>query len=388
VRRSVVVGAGLAGLHAAQAARKHGFEGELIVIGDEAALPYDRPPLSKQLLAGKVEKEECQLPCPDLGAEWWTSTAAVGFRPDEHVVDLDDGRSVPYDGLVIATGRRARSLPVPDLEGFFTLRTLQDSDALKAAARTTSRVVVIGAGFIGCEVAATLAGRGTESITLVDIAETPMPVLGEAAGGRARELHEEHGVRFELGIGVAGFEGERHVEAVKLTDGRRLEADVVLVAVGAVPNTEWLDGAGFELHQGCVRCDEYCLATGADDVAAAGDAAAWPHPVAGDLVAIEHWTNARDMARAAMANLLAEPGDRKPYVPVTSFWSDQYDLKIKSLGFLKSASCFEVIEDDPEHHRLVVEAYRDGELIGVVLFNRNRLQADYQRKLHAAAAAV
>jgi NADPH-dependent 2,4-dienoyl-CoA reductase/sulfur reductase-like enzyme len=388
LRRILVAGAGLAGLHAAQTLRRSGFDGDLLVVGDEPAMPYDRPPLSKQLLAGKIDPAECRLPCDGLEAEWRTGCAAVRLDSSRRVVELDDGSDVEYDGLVIATGRRARTVPTPDLEGFFMLRTLEDSRALGAAARQARRVVVVGAGFIGCEVAATLRSGGTESITLVDIADQPMPPIGQAAGARAKEFHEEHGVTFELGVGVEEYEGEGRVEAVRLADGRRIEADLVLVAVGAAPNTEWLQDSGLEFHQGCVRCDEHCFAVGADGVVAVGDMAAWPHPQAEGLVAVEHWTNARDMARAGAANLLARPEDRTPYVPVPSFWSDQYDVKIKSLGFLKFATSFDVVEDDPAQHRLVVEAHKDGDLVGVVLFNRNRLTADYQRMLSGSAAAV
>jgi NADPH-dependent 2,4-dienoyl-CoA reductase/sulfur reductase-like enzyme len=388
MRRIVVVGAGLAGLHAAQTLRRKGFEGDLLVIGDEQAMPYDRPPLSKQLLAGAIEPSECSLPAEGFEAQWRTGCAAVRLDTSNRLIELDDGSQVGYDGLVLATGRRARTLPVPDLEGFFTLRTFEDSQALRAAADDARKIVIIGAGFIGCEVAATLHSGGAKSITLVDVADQPMPPIGRAAGDRAKQFHQEHGVTFDLGTGVQEYEGDGRVEAVRLVDGRRLEADLVLVAVGAAPNMEWLEGSGLEFHKGCVRCDEHCFAVGAEDVVAVGDIAAWPHPAAGDLVAIEHWTNARDMARAGAANLLAEPGDRAPYVPVPSVWSDQYDVKIKTLGFLSLATAFDVVEDEPADHRLVVEAHNDGELVGVVLFNRNRLQADYQRKLKSALAAA
>jgi NADPH-dependent 2,4-dienoyl-CoA reductase/sulfur reductase-like enzyme len=387
VRRIVVVGGGLAGHRAAEALRRGGFAGHLSIVGDETHRPYDRPPLSKRLLGGVHEEEHCFFPVDDLNIDWVLGSPATGLDLGAGVVRLADGTAIEFDDLVIATGRRARQWPhVEGLDGLFTLRSLDDARSLRAAVGAESRVAIIGAGFIGCEVAATLRGLGVREVTLIDIAPYPMPVLGAEAGERAARLHTRHGVRLRLGQSVEAIEGDGHVTAVTLVGGERIDADVVLVAVGAVPNSEWLIGSGIELLAGAVVCDEFCFAVGTDgssieNVVAVGDVAAWRHPHAAGPVSIEHWTNARDMAAAAAANLLAEPGGRTPFTSVPTFWSDQYDVKIKSAGFLRAATSFTVVEEDPDKPSLVVEAHRGGELVGAIVFNKNRAIIGYQRKL-------
>src|SRR5206468_6564762 len=237
-----------------------------------------------------------------------------GLDTTARVVRLEGGAELRYDGLVIATGRRARSWPnLPDLQGFHMVRTLEDAAELRRAVRTDSRVVIVGAGFIGCEVAATLRGLGVEDVTVIDVAPHPMPALGAEVGERAIRLHESHGVRFRLGTSVAMFEGDAHVEAVLLEDGERLPADLVLLALGSQPNSEWLDGSGLELVDGAVLCDEHCFAVGADDVVAVGDIAAYPYADACGPLSVEHWAIARDMAETAAANLPGEPEARRPF---------------------------------------------------------------------------
>jgi 3-phenylpropionate/trans-cinnamate dioxygenase ferredoxin reductase subunit len=385
VRRIVVVGAGLAGLHAAQALRKAGFGGEVVVVGDEPDAPYDRPPLSKDVLAGTATAASCALASGGLDAGWRLGRRATALDAAARVVTLDGAEALPYDGLVIATGRRARSLPITVPAGCHTLRSLADARRLRAALAAAEGLVIVGAGFIGCEVASTARKLGL-AVDVVDVAPHPMPVMGAVAARHAQALHEAHGVRFHLGAGVEGFDadGEGHVAAVRLAGGHRLPTGLVLVAVGSVPNTEWLAGSGLTLERGCVRCDEHCLADGADGVVAVGDVATWPHPGAGGLAALEHWTNARDMARAGAHNLLSGPGDRTPYAPVPTFWSEQHGVKLKSVGFLGQATSHAVVEDDPEHGRFVVEALHEDRLVGAVMFNRNRLYAGYQRRLQSA----
>jgi NADPH-dependent 2,4-dienoyl-CoA reductase/sulfur reductase-like enzyme len=387
MRRIVIVGAGLAGLNAARTLRREGFNGELIVVGDEPSPPYDRPPLSKQVLAGTMDTTDCVFDDHAvIDASWQLGRAVTALRTADQVVELDSGGELAYDGLVIATGRRARELTMPDLEGVVTLRRLDDASRLQAAARNARNVVIVGAGFIGCEVAATLRGSCGARVTVIDVAEAPMPAIGAEAGARARGLHEQHGVDFRLRAGVASIDGGERVEAVTLDDGSRLRADIVLVAVGAVPNTEWLESSALTLHNGSVVCDEQCFAAGADNIVAVGDVAAWPHPQAGGLTAVEHWTNARDMARAGACNLLVGREAAARYEPIPSFWSDQYDVKIKSLGFLRQATSFAVVEEDTDRRRLVVEALRGEQLVGVILFNRNRALVDYQQRLELAAS--
>lgn len=385
MRRMVIVGAGLAGHRAAQAARREGFDGELIVVGDEVHRPYDRPPLSKQLLAGSMEHADTFYAHEDLEVEWKLGSAATRLDTERNLVELADGEQIAYDGLVLCTGRRAREWPdLPDLDGFFTLRNLDDTTSLRAAIKPGGKAAIVGAGFIGCEVAATLRGLGVEQVTLIDIAPYPMPVLGPEIGQRAIALHQKHGVNLRLGTSVAMFDGRDRVEAVRLEDGERIEADFVLLALGSLPNTEWLEDSGLELVRGAVRTDEYCIAVGTDNVAAAGDIALYPHPGAPDPICIEHWSNARDMGATAAANLLNGPGSRQVFVAVPTFWSDQYDVKIKSAGLLGIADSWKVVEEDTEKPRLVVEAYKGDDLVGAVVFNKNRTIIDYQRKLQAA----
>lgn len=389
MERIVVVGAGLAGHRAALAVRSEGFTGELIIIGDERHQPYDRPPLSKQLLAGTFTPEQCFFPQADVAGTWLLGSPATALDTVARVVSLANGTDVHYDGLVIATGRRARQWPLSHgVAGVHTLRTIEDALAFQSSVAPDDKVVIIGAGFIGCEVAATLRSHGVESVFVVDVSRYPMPVLGEEVGARAALLHSQHGVQFRLESGVSEIVGERQVEAVALISGERLEADHVLVAVGSEPNSEWLLGSDVLLQAGAVVCDEYCAVLGLDGLAlpgvvAAGDIAAWPHPHGGGPVCIEHWSNARDMAAHAVANLVGQR-ERTPFTAVPTFWSDQYHVKIKSAGFLRAADRFTVVSEDVDKPSLVVEAHRGDELVGAVVFNMNRTIIDYQRRLAAA----
>lgn len=359
--RIVVVGAGLAGARAATQLRKDGFEGTLVIIGDEPHKPYTRPPLSKQLLAGEQTAEDVVIKVDGLeDGDFMLSTEAVGLDPEAKVVKVAGGDGVPYDGLVIATGRRAREAPDDGL----TLRGLDDAQRLSEAVGEGTKVVIVGAGFIGCEVAATLTKRGAE-VTLIDIADQPLTPLGPEAGERMAAIHREHGVDLRLGV----------------EPGEIPEGDVVLYALGAVPNTEWLEGSGLELDdRGAVVTDACCFAAGHDDIVAAGDCAAWPHPhAAGDTISIEHWTHASDMGRAAAKNLLAGRDAATPFTAVPTFWSDQYDVNIKSAGFPHEADSREVVHD--EDGALVIEGHREGNLVGAIVLNKNRSWLDYRRQL-------
>jgi NADPH-dependent 2,4-dienoyl-CoA reductase/sulfur reductase-like enzyme len=387
MKRLVIVGAGLAGHRAAQAARREGFDGDLIIVGDETHKPYDRPPLSKQLLAGTMTDEDTFFAHEGLDVEWVLGSPATALDTDRDVVTLGNGIEVPYDGLVLCTGRRAREWPdLPDLEGFYSVRNLEHTAELRAEVRPDAKAVLVGAGFIGCEVAATLRTLGVEDVTVIDIAPYPMPALGPEVGARAVTLHEAHGVKLLMSQSVARFEGsDGRVSAVHLKDGTRLEADFVLLSLGSMPNTEWLDGSGLTLEQGVVKVDDYTIAIGTDNVAAAGDIALYPHPGSpGEPVCIEHWSNARDMGAIAAKNLIAPPAQREVFVAVPTFWSDQYDVKIKSAGLLKLADNWKVVEEDPERPSLLVEAYRGADLVGAIVFNKNRSIIQYQRNLQAA----
>jgi NADPH-dependent 2,4-dienoyl-CoA reductase/sulfur reductase-like enzyme len=379
----VIVGASLAGLRAAQSARKAGFEGELVIVGAEEHLPYTRPPLSKELLAGEQTTDGVLLPCDTLEAEWRLGAAATGIDRTARRVRLADGDEVPYDRLILTTGSRARPWPEAgaELDGIHLLRGLDDALALRAALdERPRRLAIVGAGFIGCEVAQTARKQGIE-VTMIDVAPTPMLPLGPELGMWCAGLHSEHGVDLRLGSGVAALHGQGRVEAVELSDGARIDADVVLVALGALPNTEWLAGSGLKADPG-LACDATLTAIGDPNILAAGDIVSWPHPLAdGDAIRIEHWTVAAEQGQLAGRNVLAEPGLRKPYVDPPYFWSDQYDVKIQSIGLPARADRIELLEATADGARLVYGAERDGRLIGMIALNAARRLGAYRMAL-------
>ena len=324
-RTVVVVGASLAGFRAAEELRHQGFDGRLVLVGDEPHRPYDRPPLSKQVLAGARPPEAADLPgTDDLDAEWVLGRRATALDVRGRRVTLDDGTAVAFDGCVVATGATPRRLPGwPDAAGVHVLRTLDDCAALRAdLAADPGRIVVVGAGFIGAEVAATARGLGVE-VTLLEALPVPLVrALGEAMGAVCADLHRDHGVDLRLGTGVDGIavDGDGRVAAVDLAGGGRVEAGVVVVGVGVRPNTDWLAGSGLEVGDGVV-CDETCLA--APGVVAAGDVARWPNRRFDEVMRVEHWDNAQEQGGHAARTLLADQeraGDTgTPFQRVTSF---------------------------------------------------------------------
>jgi NADPH-dependent 2,4-dienoyl-CoA reductase/sulfur reductase-like enzyme len=382
LRRLVIIGASLAGLRAAQAARKAGFDGEVVVVGDEPHLPYTRPPLSKEVLAGEHTIEQANLPTQELDVQWRLHVAATGLDRARRRVLLSDRDEVPYDRLIVATGSRARRWPGPggDLKGVHVLRGLDDLVGLREALERRPRLAVVGAGFIGCEVSSTARKLGLD-VTLIDIAPTPIMPLGPELGAWCAELHREHGVDLRLGTGVAALLGSGNVEGVELSDGSRVEADAVVVGLGAIPNTEWLAGSGLQADPG-LRCDATLTAIGDPDVLGAGDIVTWPHPLAGgEAIRIEHWTVAAEHGQLAGRNALLAPADRKPYDAPPYFWTDQYDVKIQSLGLPGRAERLELLESTPDRHRRVYGGERDGRLVGIVGLNAARRLGFYRMAL-------
>jgi NADPH-dependent 2,4-dienoyl-CoA reductase/sulfur reductase-like enzyme len=346
------VGASLAGLRAAQAARAAGFSGSLVIVGEEPHRPYTRPPLSKELLQGVHTPEQTAFPSA-IDAVWRLGEKAVGLDRERKQVITERG-TVPYDRLVVATGARARTLP-----GAHTLRTLDDALALKGKFASIRSLAIVGAGFIGCEVAATARKHGL-AVTVYDIADQPMTPLGPELGALCADLHREHGVDLRLGAPA--------------TD---IEADLVIAGLGAIPNTEWL--TGLTVDPG-LRCDATLTSVDDPDILAAGDLASWPHPLAGgDHVRVEHWTVAAEHGQLAGRNALLAPAERAPHVTPPYFWSDQYDVKIQAVGLPGRADTLEIVERDGR--RLVAIAAKDGRLVGAIAFNSAKRLGWYRRQL-------
>jgi 3-phenylpropionate/trans-cinnamate dioxygenase ferredoxin reductase component len=383
----VVVGAGLAGLRGAETLRRQGYDGDVTIVGDEPHRPYSRPPLSKDLLSGAVPDESCFFDLGDLEATWLLGRSATGLDVSRRVVRLDGGDDIAYSKLLIATGCRARPWPSRiGLAGVHLLRTLDDARALRAAAGRAERAVVVGAGFLGCEVAATLRARGL-AVSLVDGAAGPMAVLGAEMGVRARGWHEAAGVELHFDTGVAEFLGRDRVQGVRLAGGRVLDADLVVIAIGAQPNTEWLTGSGLANWQGAVLCDDRCLAVGRPEIGVAGDVAAWPYPGRAEPVRIEHWTNAADMAMTAAANLVADDtGTAVRHRLVPTFWSDQYGYKLRAAGVVAGGGAGTVVVDEPAEGRLVLELHRGGPLAAAITVNAMRHHLGYRRALAPRSA--
>lgn len=330
----VIVGASLAGVRAAQALRADGYPGRIELIGAESHAPYDRPPLSKQLLSGTWPRERALLLDLDAAAkidvELRLGVAATGLDTEARLVRLADGNVVSYESLVVATGLSPRPSPWPLDSGSYLLRSWDDCAALREQLRLGQRLVVIGAGFIGSEVAAAARSFGCE-VTMVDPLPTPMArAVGPTLGEELTQLQIRHGVKTHFGASVAGVVGRAGSVQIRLTDETVLDAAALVVGIGAVPNDDWLIGSGLSLEDGVV-CDRYLRAVGVEDVYAIGDICRWPNELLGELVRVEHWTNAADQARTAAINI-AHKDRPVPYVPSGYVWSDQYDWKVQIAG--------------------------------------------------------
>lgn len=370
-RGLVVVGASLAGLRAVEGARRAGYEGPITLIGAEEHLPYDRPPLSKAFLEDGAQapfyRTEHEI-TGELKADLLLGAPARQLDPGQRVVVVD-GREIPYDGLVIATGAGARQFPgAGQLAGVHALRTLDDALAVRAALENGPRVVVIGAGFIGSEVASAARKRGLP-VTIVETEPTPLVrAIGTAMGQACSALHLAGGAELRFGVGVAALEGEGRVERVGLTDGTVIPADLVVAGIGAVPATDWLAGSGLDIDNGVVA--DATLATGLPGVYAAGDVVRWFNPLFGRYMRLEHWSSAAEQGAAAGA-AAAIPGTAVPYETVPYFWSDWYDARIQFVG-VPDAEHAQIALGDVESGRFVT-LYRSGDrLSGALAINQPR----------------
>jgi NADPH-dependent 2,4-dienoyl-CoA reductase/sulfur reductase-like enzyme len=381
MNRVVVVGAGAAGVAAAETLRQEGYAGSLTLLGDEPELPYDRPPLSKQVLAGAWDAERTRL--RDAGHYASLDIRLVHGRAGAldasgRVVHLADGYTLGFDGLVIATGVRPRRLPAGhDLAGVHVLRGHPDVAALRAAFAAAARVVIVGAGFLGMEVAAAARGLGLD-VTVVDPLAQPMiRQVGPLIGASVARLHREHGVHLRTGAGVRELCGaDGAVTRVALTTGEVLPADCVLVAIGAVPATDWLVGSGLPLGDG-VECDQYCRA--APGVYAAGDVASWVNPRYKLRMRVEHRMNATEQGAAAAQNLLH--ADTEPFAPLPYFWTDQYKTKIQVHGHLPEGCEAAIAEGSPDDGKFVALYRKDGRVVAVLGWNTPARLPAYRKLL-------
>jgi NADPH-dependent 2,4-dienoyl-CoA reductase/sulfur reductase-like enzyme len=390
MRSVTVVGGSLAGLSSARALRDAGFDGRITVVGDEPHRPYDRPPLSKELLSGRMTPADITLEAEgeDLAVDWRLGVRATALRPADRAVQLSDGTQLRSDGVVLATGARARTLPGTDgIERVHTLRTLDDALALADELRPDRSLVVIGAGFIGAEVASTAHQLGL-SVTVLEALEVPLSgPLGEEMGRAVASLHQANGVRLLTGVGVhavsAGSDGS--VDRVELVDGRVLLADVVVVGIGAVPNVEWLAGSGVEVANGGV-CDSRG-ATSVPGVVAVGDCASWYDPLTGAHRRVEHWTGALERPSAAVATLLGRAGTVGPPRPAY-FWSDQYGARIQFAGAADLADEVTVEDGDLAEGSFLAVYRRAGSPVAVLGVDRIRPFTRMRRQLDVLARAA
>ena len=377
-----VIGASLAGLSAARALRAQGFDGDLTVIGGEQRRPYDRPPLSKEFLTGDIGEDALTLEAEDdnLNAEWLLGVHATHLDASAAAVQLDNGAAIQADGIVLATGARARTWPGSEgLAGVHVLRTVDDAVALRDELRPGARLVVIGAGFIGAEVASTAAKLGLD-VTVVEAALAPLAgPLGVQLGAAVARLHTEHGTRLLCGAPVAGLIGDDRVTGIELADGRRLAADIVLVGIGAVPNVEWLRDSPVELANGVV-CDAGG-ATSVPNVVAVGDCAAWHEPSVGWPHRVEHWTGALERPAIAVATLLA--GGRHNGNPAKPpyFWSDQYGRRIQFAGIAHTGDEITFEVGSARDASFLAVYRRGGEPVAVLGMDQPKLFTRWRRQL-------
>lgn len=375
-QRFLIVGASLAGLRAAEALRHLGYDGTLTVIGAEVHMPYDRPPLSKQVLSGKVAPEATALlPGDNLDIEWRLGRSATDLLLAARRVVLDDGSEVPFDGLVIATGASPRRMPsLPGGPGVHYLRTLDDAIALRDDLSRSERAVVIGAGFIGLEVAATAHQMGV-AVTVLEVLPVPLErAVGAEMGANIAGWTRAKGIDVRLSVSVESLVtgGDGRPAGVRLADGSTIDADTVVVGIGVGPNTGWLEGSGVDVSDG-VLCDSTLrVLAGGEPVAgivAAGDVARWHHSRYNSRVRIEHWTNAAEQGEAA-AHTLLRGAEAEPYTPTPYFWSDQHGVKIQMVGRAEPGDEVVMLDGSWEEDRFLAAYGRKGRLVAALGMRR------------------
>jgi 3-phenylpropionate/trans-cinnamate dioxygenase ferredoxin reductase component len=362
-KRIVMVGGGLAAARTSEQLRRANFDGPITIVSDEVHLPYDRPPLSKQVL--RSELDDVTLKPREFYDEnditLLLGSAVTALDTAAQTVTLENGTSISYDELVIATGLVPKRIPsFPALAGIHVLRSFDESMALREEATKARRAVVVGAGFIGCEVAASLRGLGVEVVMVEPQPEPLASVLGEQIGALVSRLHRAEGVDVRTGIGVSKVAGTDRVERVALSDGTELDVDLVVVGIGSRPATEWLEGSGVEVDNGVV-CD-HVGRTSASHVWALGDVASWTDAT-GHQARVEHWSNVAEQARVLVPALLGQDVASN-LVVVPYFWSDQYDVKIQCLGEPEADDIIHLVNDDGRKFLAYYE--RDGVVVGVV----------------------
>ena len=366
----VIVGANLAGGSAAETLRREGFDGLIHLIGLEPDRPYDRPPLSKEYLRGEKEREKLFFKPPEFYDEQEIGlrlgTGATRLDPAGQTVELDTGETLKYDKLLLATGGRIRKLKVPgtDLEEVYYLRTIGNSQRLAESINRSRKAVVVGAGFIGSEVAASLRMKGLD-VTLLEIEPVPLRhVLGDELGEIYAGIHRGHDVDLRLSEGIAEIQGHRRAERVITSSGASIDCDLVVIGVGVAPQTRLVDGTGIEVDNG-ILVDEYCR-TSLPNIFAAGDVANWWHPGLGQRLRVEHWDNALNQGAAAARSML---GRQESYAPLLYFWSDQYDLNIQYLGHAVKWDHI-VYRGDPQQQKFTAFFMDDGLVLAALVVNR------------------
>jgi len=383
IRRVTIVGASLAGLRAAETLRRHGYDGALTLIGDERHRPYDRPPLSKQLLLGTWTPEQTFFRQKDgyepLALDLRLGVPATSLDLRGRRVTLADGTWADYDRLIIATGARVRTLPgIAPRPGLLVLRTLDDAVALREALTTATRVAVVGMGFIGLEVAAACRSRGVGVVAIESLPVPLAPIVGPTLGETLLAMHVDHGVEVRTGVTVTGIYGEPRVAGVALSDGSRVDADVVVVGIGVVPNTEWLESSGLPLDNGVV-----CNGSGeaAPGVYAAGDVARMANVWYGEAPRIEHWTNAVEQGVHVAEQMLGSADAAPSFSSVPYFWSDQYDRKIQFVGRARPHDEMVVVDGSTAERRLTALYRRGDRVVACLTVNQPRALIKYRKLL-------